>query len=78
MELKNKPIFLFKLSMKQKIILPLSDNISFVYNGKFNTQCQAYDKGAQDDKQSFYSISSYGNEKIFNHLRKTFQRETND
>ena len=78
MELKNKPIFLFKLSMKQKIILPLSDNISFSYNGKFITHCQAYNKGASDDNESFYNISAYGNLKIFNRFRKTFQREMNN
>ena len=76
-KLDNKPLFVFKLSEKQQILFPLSNGLSFVYNGRFVMHRQAYYPDEEDSKNVFYNLSSYGNEKIFNHLRKTFERQSN-
>ena len=56
-ELKYKPDFIFMLGTKQQIMLPLSDNISFAYNGKCIAHCQGYNKSKQDNNDSFFNIS---------------------
>ena len=70
----NKPVFLFKVGSKEKIMLPLVNNISFVYNGNFIMHQQALTPIEQSDSPKFFNISSYGNAKIFNHSRRTFER----
>ena len=44
------------------------------YNASFLTHRQSYVPPPGDETQKFYNISSYANEKLFNHLRKSFQR----
>ena len=70
----HKPLFLFKLGDSDQLVLPLLTNTSFLYNGNFVTHRQAYDPKGNPGDRSFYNISSYGNQKIFNHLRCTFAR----
>ena len=76
--LHNKPLFIFKFSDTQHLVLPLNDNISFAYNGQFITHRQAFMPSMNNNDNLFFNISSYGNEKIFNHLRRTFEREMNN
>ena len=52
-------------------MLPLDDNISFVYNTTYLTHHQYYVTGVNHDNDKFINVSSYGNEKLFNHLRKS-------
>ena len=72
--LVNKPMFLFKIGKKEQIMLPLVNNMSFVYNGKFIMHRQAYTPSNNSYSRKFFNMSSYGNEKLFNHLRRTFDR----
>ena len=74
MPLINKPMFLFKIGKKEQIMLPLVNNMSFVYNGKFIMHRQAYTPSNNSYSRKFFNLSSYGNEKLFNHLRRTFDR----
>ena len=55
-------------------MLPLSNDLSFLYNGKFVTHRQVYYLDEHDLEKLFFNLSSYGNEKIFNHLRRACQR----
>ena len=71
-------MFIFKLTEKQQILLPLINNLSFVYNGNFVTHRQAYKPVESDATVQFFNLSSYGNQNFFNHLRKTFQRHNNN
>ena len=68
-------MFSFKVNSKQKNTLPLMNDLSFLYNGNFVTHRQAYEPVNNDDTHKFFNISSYGNGKLFNYLRKTFQRQ---
>ena len=73
-QLEHKPMFIFKLKDNQQLIFPLVCGLTFVYNGCFMTHRQEYNRELNDNGPNFVNISSYGNEKIFNHLRKTFKR----
>ena len=68
----NRLVFLFKIGIKEINMLPLVNNMSFVYNGKFLTHQHAYTPTENDDATKFFNISFYGNEKTCNHLRRTF------
>ena len=70
----NQPVFLFQVGTKEQIMLPLVNNLSFVYNGNFVMHRQAFTPIKHIHSAKFFNISSYGNAKIFNHLRRTFER----
>ena len=74
-----EPVFIFHLNNKEQIALPLRTNTSFIYTGKFLTHRQHYRCNTDRSCEPFINWSSYSNEKLFNHLRKTFERliETN-
>ena len=64
--------FLFQINEDKKLSLPLIDDITFLYNASFLTHRQSYFHNQNDNH--FYNISSYANDKLFNHLRKSFDR----
>ena len=70
----HQPLFLFKLNEEQKLILPMSPDLTFFYNASFLTHRQSYIPPVVDNSRRFYNISSYANEKLFNHLRLSFHR----
>ena len=53
---KNKLMFIFKLLEKQQIILPLSNDFSFVYNSKFVTHRQAYYPAENDLEKEYINV----------------------
>ena len=55
-------------------MLPLSNNTSLLYNAQFLTHRQSYNPTECKTRDVFYNISCYGNDKLFNHLRKSFKR----
>ena len=72
--LYKQPVFLFQVGTKEQSMLPLVNNISFVYNGNFLMHRQALTPIEHSNSPKFFNISSYGNAKMFNHLRRTFER----
>ena len=77
-QLKNKLMSIFKLSEEKHILSPLCNYLSFVYNGKFVTHCHAYHPDKNEVDKTAFNISSYSNEKLFNHLRRTFHHQNNN
>ena len=75
---QDGPCFLFKINETQTITLPLHNDSSFIYNASFLTHRQRYEPVANEGDNMFFNISSYANEKLFNHLRKSFDRFNND
>ena len=73
----HMPIFIFKINEKQQLALPLLTHTAFMYSGKFVTHRQEYRCNSKSDSEPFINLASYSNEKLFNHLRKTFDRLTN-
>ena len=68
------PVFIFNMNKKQQIALPLQTKTSFMYYGKFVTNRQHYRCNTDRSCETFINLASYSNEKLFNHLRKTFER----
>ena len=53
---------------------------SFIFNGRMLTHRQFSEDGyenenARNDIWNYYNIACYGNERIFNHMRRSFRRE---
>ena len=73
---KQRPAFIFKIDEEQELSIEMSDDLSFFYNASFLTHRQSYthadEKGI--DADTFFNVSSYANEKLFNHLRQSFNR----
>ena len=67
------PTFLFQMSISHHTMLDLNEDVSIVYNGQFLVHCQNFVTEDKLDEQ-FYNISYYGNNKLFNHLRKSLCR----
>ena len=73
----EKPKFVFKIDEERELFLPLVNGVSFLYNATFLTHRQTYNAVLKKDEPRFYNISSYSNEKLFNHLRLSFKRMIN-
>ena len=67
-------VFIFKMNEKQQLALPLLTDTSFMYSGKCVTHRQHYRCNTDCSSEPFINLASYSNEKLFNHLRKTFER----
>ena len=66
--------FLFKLTNNQSINISLKPGISFMFSGLFLTHRQNKSKVTQHDKMPFFNMASYGNKRLFHHIRKTYNR----
>ena len=73
----QQPAFIFKINEQQNITLPLTSDVTFFYNASFLTHRQSYTPTETKDSHKFFNISSYANEKIFNHLLLSFERSNN-
>ena len=74
---QNKYKFLFQLNESSTIGIELIPNTSFMFSGMLLTHRQAVDDQVMNDQGSDISIniSSYGNKRIFSHIRKSFERK---
>ena len=70
----NKYEFLFMLNETNIIALPMIENVSFIFSGIFLVHCQNGNESKKKDESVFINLSSYGNKKLFNHMRKSFFR----
>ena len=71
--IENLPSFLFQMTTSHHAMIELNEDVFIVYNGRFLIHCQHFVKEAIE-KEQFFNISCYGNNTLFNHLRKTFRR----
>ena len=63
---------LFKLNDQVCISLPLTPDVTFMFSGTFLTHRQNGNSSLDKDSNEFVNLSSYGNHKLFNHIRKYF------
>ena len=70
----NQASFLFQIDEERILSINMTNDLSFFYNASFLTHRQSYIRSPDEDKNNFYNISSYSNEKLFNHLRQSFKR----
>lgn len=68
--------FLFKLNSNNCIALDLTPNISFCFSGTFLTHRQRGNDSVGSDDNKFVNLSSYGNYRLFTHIRKSFLRNS--
>ena len=76
---RAKTYFLFKVNSNLTLSLALSSNLSFIFSGSALTHRQFCVDIHKDDKdfskvRPFYNTSSYGNERIYRHLRESLDR----
>ena len=70
--------FLFKLNEDNVISLPLTPDLSFLFSATFLSHRQEGNESTEKVSQPFVNLSSYGNHKLFTHIRKSFCRNIND
>ena len=77
---KNREtFFLFKLNNDNCIAIPMIDQTSFIFSGTMLTHRQFSMDGYMNKKKRecinpYFNIASYGNEKLFRHIRTSLNR----
>ena len=70
----HERMFLVRINNETMLSIPLSYNLSFLFSGNFITHRQHQSMKCYEDRSLFYNISSYGNKRLYSHLKKSFQR----
>jgi hypothetical protein len=68
----NKYHFLFELTKKKRLNIPLFPGVSFIFSGLFLTHRQHIVQGTIGNQDKFFNVASYGNKRLFNHIKKSF------
>ena len=69
--------FIFQLDRKHNIGLPMTDGVAFLFSGSVLTHRQSSTTLPQCKDGLFFNIASYGNKKLFTHIKKSFERKSN-
>ena len=72
-DIESLPTFLFRLTANHHVMLKLEEHIYFVYNARFLAHRQASSKRF-NTTHNFFNLSCYGDQKLFSHLKNTFDR----
>jgi len=64
--------FLFHLTAKKYMSIPLYPGVSFIFSGTFLTHRQHRLEKTELNKEKFFNIASYGNKRLFNHIKKSY------
>ena len=70
--------FHFKVNDQVCISLPMTPDVTFMFSGTFLTHRQNGNSSLDKNSHEFVNLSSYGNQKLFNHIRKSFARNIQD
>ena len=76
---KRKYKFMFKLNDKETVAIPMNQELTFMFSGKFllhKQSCNIHDQLGRDDY--FFNFGTYANKKLFNHIRCSFARVAQD
>ena len=66
--------FLFHLTGRKYMNIPLYPGISLLFSGAFLTHRQHRIENKPLKNQPFFNIASYGNKRLFNHIKKSFNK----
>ena len=66
--------FVFQLSPSMNISIHMKAGLSFMFSGKFLTHRQSCDKDGRDSTGTFINFASYGNARLYRHIRNSFER----
>ena len=73
----HQRMFLLSINDGMLLSIPLCHNLSFIFCGKYLTHRQHQSHSVYEDNSLFYNISSYGNKRLYSHLKKSFLRNHN-
>ena len=73
---RDKYEFNFCLNPRNNVSFDMNDGISFMFSGMFLKHKQYKWKGG-NNKDIFFNFASYGNQRLFNHLKHTLLRTNN-
>ena len=78
MKRSNRYDFIFKLTDQKNMSITLSPGSSFFFSGMYLThrQNRTMSSGTKDDSH-FFNIASYGNKRLFSHIRTTLKKMNN-
>jgi len=71
---ERKYHFMFQLNHKNIMSLPLIEGTTLLFLGKLLTHRQSCNAFESTDDELFFNFASYGNKKLYNHIRKSFIR----
>jgi uncharacterized UPF0160 family protein len=67
--------FLFQLTNENMINVALKPGVSFIFSGLFLTHRQNESRDDNTEDETFFNMASYGNKRLFHHLRKTYNKK---
>ena len=67
--------FVFQLQKFVNVSLKLKHGISFICSGKFLTHRQHCTLPCKGDSDVFFDIASYGNNRLYSHIKCSFNRK---
>lgn len=67
--------FIFHLTKKHSINIPLKPGVSFIFSGFCLSHRQNKSRTSNKSDETFFNIASYGNKRLFYHLRKTYNKK---
>ena len=65
---------IFQLKTGETIGIELKYGITFMFSGKYLTHCQSYNENTSGIDNVFIDMASYGNERLYIHIRATLHR----
>ena len=71
---ERKYHFIFKIQNKLNISLPLIEGTTILFSGKLLTHRQTCNVFECTDDELFFNFASYGNKKLYSHIRQSFIR----
>ena len=70
----SKYHFMFKTADDMNIAIPMQAGSTILFTGQFLTHRQSGPSDSTADSGTFFNFSSYGNEKLFRHIKKSLGR----
>ena len=67
--------FVFQLMKHMNICITLRYGVSFIFSGQFLTHRQQCTKPHNTTDDFFFNIASYGNNRLYSHIKKSFHRK---
>ena len=67
--------FVFQLQKYMNVSFKLKYGISFIFSGKLLTHRQQCTLPCEGNNDVFFNIASYGNNRLYNHIKYSFNRK---
>ena len=71
--IQQQSLFVFELKNKYTLGIELEAGLSFIFSGKYLTHRQVL-PDSNSNEGNFINIASYGNQRLYNHIKSTVKR----